>query len=466
MGDYDALPPTLAESGVLWDPSSGFTLDNRPVPTDPLMDVIPRYLRVLERFGEICKHMSRAKTDNSTVTWPPVPEANELNALLKSWRQGLPDQYQFTPANLHMFKESATQNYLNFWLCSHAMYCTGMLALHRGSLAYSDLTIAELPRDTYDRIQNSIQECKVNVEMATDVFKALRDICGCNVLPYMGYCAYIFSTVLMTSAFSSDPVSYTKSSEGLAILFETIEVRHIQICVCSCLYLTLYLFIQLLRPYWPMSERLANTTRDMLATHSRLYEVQERAFERKRSSNTTLQSSSDIDSLASMSSTTENNSLPSSTPYASYSSNNNGNNNIVPGTATMSTRAPLQQSPQSISQQQPIQQQPLSSTNNTNAYQQQQQSQLTQIMNNENIDFNSCEFLYDSALFGQIIFDTTNQKDPNELCNINSQQSMQQDYSSIMLNTNNAPLNTVPQMFQQQAFQQQDIKTGGPWGQA
>jgi hypothetical protein len=189
------------------------------------MDVIPRYLRVLERFGEICKYMSRAKTDNSSVTWPPIAEARDLDTMMKQWRETLPDSYQFTPAHLQMYKETASQNYLNFWLCSHAMYCTGMLALHRGSLAYSDLSAAELPRDTYDRIQKSIEECKVNVDVAMDVFKALRDICGSNLLPYMGYCAYIFSTVLMTSAFSSDPISYAKSSEGLAILFETIEVN-------------------------------------------------------------------------------------------------------------------------------------------------------------------------------------------------------------------------------------------------
>lgn len=225
IGDYDAEPPTLGESQLLRDPLQGFTLDQLAIGNDPLMDVIPSYIRVLERFGEICKYMSRAKTDTASVTWPPIAEFMELDAMMQRWRKSLPDNYQFTFQNLQKYRETASQNYLNFWLCSHAMYCTGMLALHRGSLAYSDLMAAELPADIYGRIHTSIKTCKVNVEMAMDVFKALRDICGCNVLPYIGYCAYIFSTVLMTSTFSSDSASYAKSSSGLAVLCDTIKVK-------------------------------------------------------------------------------------------------------------------------------------------------------------------------------------------------------------------------------------------------
>ncbi|GAN11473.1 conserved hypothetical protein [Mucor ambiguus] len=407
IGEYDVEPPTLNESRLLRDPLQGFTLDRLVIANDPLMDVIPYYLRVLERFGEIAKYMGRAKTAGATVAWPPINEFSELDAKMRQWRDDLPEVYQFTPANIQKYRDSASQNYINFWICSHAMYCTGMLALHRGSLAYSDLSVAELSQDIYDRIQASIRACKANVDIAMDVFKALRDICGWNVLPYMGYCAYIFSTVLMTSAFSSDPVSYQKSSAGLAVLFDTIKM---------------------LGAYWPMSERLSLTTRDMLSAHSRLYEVQEQEYSYEASrmnrhpmqqrqqpprqqqmmqmpqyhplqSSASIQqqpqpqqqqqqqsqhqlSSPDVDSLASIS-TVEANIPPtsSSMPYSSYVSNNN--------------LMPIQPQPQS--QEQSQQQQPMG------GYQQLQQGSI----NNNDIDFNSCEFLYDSALFGQIIFDTS-----------------------------------------------------------
>lgn len=189
------------------------------------MDFVPYYLHIIERFGEICKHMSKAKNDTTSVNWPPIPEFKQLHRLTEQWYQTVPEKYKFTPANLAQFRESASQNYLNFWLCAFGMYCTGMLALHRGSLAYSDLTVGEMPQNTYDYVQSSIQICKENVDIATSVFKSIREICGANLLPYMGYSAYIFATVLMTSAFSSDPMSYTKSSASLANLYELIDVR-------------------------------------------------------------------------------------------------------------------------------------------------------------------------------------------------------------------------------------------------
>lgn len=224
IGEYDVHPPTVRDAQILLDPLHGFTLDRIIIATDPLMDYVPYYLRIIERFGEICKHMSKARTDASSVNWPPIPEFAQLDRLTEQWYQNVPDKYKFTPANLAQYRESASQNYLNFWLCAYGMYCTGMLALHRGSLAYSDLTMAEMPRHTYERVQASIQICKENVDMATRVFKSIREICGANLLPYMGYSAYIFATVLMTSAFSSDPISYAKSSASLANLYELIDV--------------------------------------------------------------------------------------------------------------------------------------------------------------------------------------------------------------------------------------------------
>lgn len=193
--------------------------------SDPLINFIPKYVNVLEIFGDISKGMRNAKTDSPTITWPPIDNFGELNMELKSWNGSLADAYKFTPENIKLYRETAGQNYLNFWLCAHAMYCTGMLSLHRGSLAYYDISSSKLLKEVYDRIQTSIQECKDNVDMAMDVFAALRDVCGCNIVPYMSYCAYIYSTVLMTSAFSSDPVSYRKSSASLLLLFDTIKVN-------------------------------------------------------------------------------------------------------------------------------------------------------------------------------------------------------------------------------------------------
>lgn len=447
-GDYDAEYSTHNESKLLSDPLQGFTVDKQAITTDPLMDFIPHYVTVLENFGEVCKGMSRAKTDNTTVTWPPIRETYALDTAMKNWRDKLPDKFKFTPANVQLYRDTASQNYLNFWLCSHAMYCTGMLALHRGSLAYSDLTTAELPKDVYDRIQGSIQSCKANVDIAMEVFRALRDICGCNVLPYMGYCAYIFSTVLMTSAFSSDPVSYRKSSAGLTILFDTIK---------------------LLCPYWPMCERLAITTRDMLSAHSRLYDVQQDySYDTKRIED--MQTTRpDIDAITAISGNVGS-LLPPSTSSTSSSTlsyasnlNNSNNNNSNNNNSTASMLPPLNIGQMQQQQQMQTSLIPQTGSNNNNttttnnnyhpqAHAQQAHQQhhpqppppQPQQFVNSDIDFNSCEFLYDSALFGQIMFGNSSViAKPHDMKYMPSQH----DQYSMILNT--STINTAP-MYQPQ----------------
>ncbi|KAI8333772.1 fungal-specific transcription factor domain-containing protein [Blakeslea trispora] len=368
LGDYDATYPTRAESLLLLDPLQSITVDRRTLPhnSDPLMDVIPHYIGVLERFGEVAKYMSRAKTDTtSAVTWPPIGEFSQLEQSMLAWKSNLPESYQFSLERVQSYRENASQNYLNFWLCGHAMYCTGMLALHRGSLAYSDLSATDLTQDIYERIQHSIRSCQAQVETATQVFQSLKDTCGCNVLPYMGYCAYIFSTVLMTSAFSSDPAAYAKSSMGLAVLFDSIKI---------------------LSPYWPMSERLALTTRDMLSAHSRLYDVQEHQDAANhmsiRPSKSSVSQSPDT--------------YHATSPHAYPSS-------YIPRNSSHPT---LHTSPSS----QPV----------------------LQGINNQT-DFNSCEFLYDSALFGQIIFDSSHIQRPTHAYyqpNSSTENSMMNVYPS------------------------------------
>lgn len=141
-----------------------------------------------------------------------------------------------------------------------------------------------------------------------------------------------------------------------------------------------------------MSERLAETTRDMLAAHSRLYDVQEQqAYQEAKKtssgscsannrsmsqSNLTAspQVSESVASVASVSTTDTN--VPISHPYFQA--------NIV-------AQSQAQHHPQSTGT---VFSDPFSAN-------------APHAGMNSDIDFNSCEFLYDSALFGQIIFDNS-----------------------------------------------------------
>jgi hypothetical protein len=203
-----------------------------------------------------------------------------------------------------------------------------------------------------------------------------------------------------------------------------------------------------------MSERLASTTRDMLAAHSNSYEE-------KRISNATQSiSSPDIDSLASI--TTTETSLPppppplltsaTSSSYVPFNNSNNNNNNMMATT--------MQEQQQQIVPPMPPQQQNILPPTTSAPYQDQQQQQG---MSNNDIDFNSCEFLYDSALFGQIIFDTTGKGELNYL----PPQQQQPNYS-IMLNTSTIGMNNGgaggSNYQQQPVYPQQSVKNNTTWG--
>lgn len=168
-----------------------------------------------------------------------------------------------------------------------------------------------------------------------------------------------------------------------------------------------------------MCERLAVTTRDMLSTHSRLYDVQEQEGyssydssnrlsppKNNSSSNEAMShaqpqlpqnNSPDIDSLTSIATPEHSNPPITSSVALSYPSFPIRNSNTV---------IPIQQQ-----QSQPRTQLLLPQNIMPTSYNQEQG------MNNNDIDFNSCEFLYDSALFGQIIFDSTDNNNKNSTNN-------------------------------------------------
>jgi hypothetical protein len=178
-----------------------------------------------------------------------------------------------------------------------------------------------------------------------------------------------------------------------------------------------------------MSERLAATTRDMLAAHSKLYDVQDQeeysSYDASNrllppNNNTNLSekkpqpqnNSPDLDSLASIASP-EPNTSSASLSYPSFVPNSS--NTIIP----------MQQ------QQQQSQPQPAQNIM-PNSYNQEHVG-----MNNNDIDFNSCEFLYDSALFGQIIFDSTNNNDKTGSSNDINYWTPQYSILTSMAPTNN-----------------------------
>ncbi|CDS02685.1 hypothetical protein LRAMOSA00090 [Lichtheimia ramosa] len=406
--DVDANPPNIPESLVLRDPSQNVSVSGKPISSnkqtvnDSLLDATRHYLKIVKLFGEVNSIMNRAKSDSSCIVWPPVPEYNGLDTSLRNWRENLPDHLQFTTANVEKHKDHAGLNSFNTWLSMHAVWCSSLMVLHRGSLAYGDIRSVDVDPGIYRAIQSSIETCKVSVRTATGVFRAMRDLCGANILPFMGYSAYVFATVLMTSTFSKGPEACRRSSTALRILYDLIDS---------------------LKPYWPMCERLANTASDLLVAHSRLYqptsERQGFPYDSQDNSTTTALYSQPAPPQPSSSSML-------GTPPTS---NTTSSTSSTPNDISYNTVATLSHAPPPTSAPAPMEQNTITTTAPPPELSQQSfQSILASDFSNSqqlNIDFDSLDFLNDSALFGQIMFDARPNMVPNTLSNAFAYPTMQ-----------------------------------------
>ncbi|KAI9022842.1 fungal-specific transcription factor domain-containing protein [Phycomyces nitens] len=388
--DCDAKAPNAAECMILRDPCFYASVDNKPVTNDSLMDIANHHMRMQQIFGDVNKYMNRAKSESASIVWPPIAEFSILDRKLRAWKDNLPDRFQYTPNTLKFHKKNASVNYISLWLSSHAVWCSSMMVLHRGSLAHADMKPNEVPEEIYAGIQASISACKTSVDQATGIFRAMKDLCGYNILPYMGYSAYVFATVLMTSAFSKGPEAYKKSGDALQILYDLIEG---------------------LKPYWLMCERLANMTKDLLAAHSRLYKESRPMFpynikeevvpmnyrpaqnQAMTQSHTPGINISLTPSDISLSSLLTSNSPVTSTTQAYYNKDN-----AYFGTPDSSSGMSIPVSQQQQTQSYPVLSEPYQNPNPNWGGE---------------VDFNSLEFLYDSALFGQIMFDASKPSVPS-----------------------------------------------------
>ena len=181
-----------------------------------------------------------------------------------------------------------------------------------------------------------------------------------------------------------------------------------------------------------MGERLALTTQDMLAAHSRLYDVQEQEENQTKKYEHNLKQINSPAAKASSVSSTDTGLLSQSMPIPATSSELTYpptfiDNNVQPYYNQQQPPLPLQQQ------------------------QQQQQQQQLGVGNNE-IDFSSSEFLYDSALFGQMILDTS--KPPNMTANMFSYYPPASTSASTTTttSTSNTPYPIVTPMYHQTPY--------------
>ncbi|GAN04046.1 hypothetical protein MAM1_0054d03505 [Mucor ambiguus] len=405
--DCDTSLPNIPECILLRDPMFHRNVDGKPLQDDSLMNIAKHYMRCVETYGEVNKFMNRAKSTSAAIIWPPIAEFRNLDAQLRAWKDGLPDIFQFNQKNLDHHRQFASYHYVNIWLSSHAVWCSSMMILHRVSLAFSDIKPTDtIEKDLYRRIQSSIDACRLCVRDAMGIFEAIKDLCGSNTLPYMGYSAYVFATVLMTSTFSGTSELCKKSSRALKMLYDLIDVGASTLLAnVRKLYeqedinATSYSSYSTFDPTKQQDVKINYDSRSPVTSRS----PSSRSSSSITMSPVSINNSHQPPALSSLLGTTTNSSEPSIIPpyqqqqhnHDSFKSTANQHYS-VPSTPSSSTGQQQQQRYVNQSRQQA----------------QDQSSALAFNWNRGNeIDFNSLEFLYDTGLFGQVVFDVNSEPD-------------------------------------------------------
>ncbi|CAO3665543.1 unnamed protein product [Rhizopus stolonifer] len=243
--DCNAHSSNVAETILLRDPEMHQNINGQFLQEDSLLNITQYYVTCIEKFAQINQKMQHL-SPNSTG-WPPLAEYRHLSRQLFCWKENLPENFRFRPENLVHHQRSASTQQLAVWLNTHATWCSSMMILHRGSLAYID---RDLPEDQSRRVVESVKICHDCVQSATEIFCAMKDVCKQALLPYTSYSAYTFATLLMNPAFSNTPEDYEKSKRSLQILYD---------------------LIMGLAPYWLTCEKMANTMQELIITHQKNY---------------------------------------------------------------------------------------------------------------------------------------------------------------------------------------------------
>lgn len=228
QADYDAHTTTLAEIILLKEPDCPRDMYGYPIHEDSLLNITKHYITCIEKFGQVNRWMSKMSNhrQNDKALWPPIAEYRSLDMQLCSWQESLPEKFHFTEGNLKYHQKFADTQHLAVWLNCHAMWCCSMIILHRGSLAYTTAVYYEtaMTDELKTKIQRGLETCYKCADTAIDIFGAMKDVCGHNMLPYIGYLVYVLATFLMASTFSDIDKDGEKCQKGLTILHEFIEV--------------------------------------------------------------------------------------------------------------------------------------------------------------------------------------------------------------------------------------------------
>ncbi|KAI8882179.1 hypothetical protein K501DRAFT_286008 [Backusella circina FSU 941] len=210
-----------------------------------------RILKEMVILGDVIQLVNRGyKNKTPFATYAPDSEFTKLDEQLDHWGQQLPLNLRNTPANLERYRRENTQKSASFVL-AHTLHNSLIVLLNRPSLVLADMPEFETASPQIKHtINQSVDKC---LAAADDFTLMLKDLC-CrteNVPPFTIYLAYTIGTVMVNNSFSVVAEQSQKAEYALREFFS---------------------FLERMRGYWAMADKLYFMIRDLYAVHRKVLE--------------------------------------------------------------------------------------------------------------------------------------------------------------------------------------------------
>ena len=175
------------------------------------MGVAAYMIRLIAVWGRVIKHLNLGgKEEDPYPLWDPKSHFAELKKQVESFKESLPSSLQYSLENL---KNHAAEKLANQFLFLHISYNQVILFMHR--FAIPSTPGGRLPKEMPKQFIN--EAGPIAIEAANQISHLLNESSDHSVVaPFVGYCAFVSSTIHVWGIFSKSPKLEASSKRNLA----------------------------------------------------------------------------------------------------------------------------------------------------------------------------------------------------------------------------------------------------------
>ncbi|KAI9664146.1 MAG: hypothetical protein M1829_006013 [Trizodia sp. TS-e1964] len=174
------------------------------------MGIAAYMVRIIALWGRVIEYFNLGGKDRDPhAMWSSSSRFSELIAQAEAFKAGLPNPLQYTAENLHYY---SSERLANQFLFLHIAYHQVLLFLNK--FAVPTTSGASTPKDMPESFLSKAGHAAIHA--ADQISALIRDSEGHAVVaPFIGYCAFLSSTVHIIGIFSKNTELKTSSRRNL-----------------------------------------------------------------------------------------------------------------------------------------------------------------------------------------------------------------------------------------------------------